>query len=103
MLIIQIQVHARIIHQCGLVQVDVNAIVGLEQERRLHARLAELLLRQVGSNAALGDAPNLAQPRTCVLIFLRVIVTANPPRQDVTRHGKLRLLLLDHKIGEIIL
>ena len=43
-LIIQIQVHTRVVHQLRLVQVQIDAIVGLEQQLGLHTRLAELLL-----------------------------------------------------------
>ncbi len=49
------------------------------------------------------DAAYLAQPRARVLILLRVIVTSNPPGGDIARHGKLSTLLLDDKVGEVVL
>ena len=84
-------------------QIHVNAVIGLEQQRGLHTSLAELLLRLVRSNATVKNSAYLAQPWAGVFIFLCIIVTTNPPCRDVARHGKLGTFLFDNEVSEIVL
>ena len=102
-LVVEVQAHARVVEQGGLVQVDVESVVGLHLQRGLHAGLAELVLRAVGRHRLVKEAAYLAQAAAGVLIFLGVVVAGYPPGHVVARHGKLGVLFLDDKVVQVLL
>ena len=101
---IQVKAGHRIILHRGLVQVDVQAFVGLHLDGHLHARLGEHLLRGITRQLVI-IVPVLdsAQARGVIGIFLGIVVSGNPPGRMVSGHSVLRELVLDYKIGKVVL
>ena len=102
-LVVEVQVHARVVDQSGFVQVDVEAVVGLHHQGRLHAGGREGSLRRVGRNGLLHQPPNLGEARSGVVVLLGIVVARNPEGGMVAGHGKLRVFLLDNEIVELFL
>ena len=102
-LVVQVEVHARVVHQGGLVQVDVKAVVGLQLQGGLHSRGRKGGLGHVAGIGTLHQTADFGQAALGVVIFLRVVVSGNPPGGMVARHGKLRMFLLDDKVHQVLL
>ena len=102
-LVVQVEVHTRIVHQSGFVQVDVQAVVTLQHQGRLYAGGREAGLRQVAGDGPGHQAAYLAQAAACVVILLRVIVTGNPPGGVVAGHGKLRTFVGNDEVAQVTL
>ena len=97
------EVHGGIVHTGGLVEVDIQAIVGAHLQRRLHGGGA-------GGGAGRGSldglfhlSANAGEFRLLVFELLGVVVTGHPPGSVVARHGKFRQLVGHDKVGEFFL
>ena len=88
--------HAGIVHKSSLVDIHVEALVCLELKRCLNSGRREHVL----VHAPAVHFPDLGEAAACVVIFLSIIVARNPPRCDISRHGELRMLFLEHKIDK---
>ena len=105
-LLVEVEVHGGIVNACRLMDVDVKAVAGFHLERRLHARVGEHRRRRVAliRLAVLGyDGPDAGERRDLVFILLCVVVARNPVGRVVASHGKLRVLLLDDEVVELLL
>ena len=127
-LVVKVEVHSCIVHQCCLVQIDVDAIISLELERCLHTSWRENSLRSIVPHHSVahtilgvvgatysntirlfptstsGDATtNVAQSSYLNRIFLSIVVASYPPSTVVACHCKLGLLLLDDEVVEVFL
>ena len=103
-LVVEIEVHGGIVHTGGLMDVDIQAVVGLHLQGRLHAGFREHRHRRVAPVDGLVELCADAG-EACLLCFLLlcVIVAGQPPCGVVAGHGKLGVLLLDDKIVQLVL
>ena len=102
-LVVEVEVHAAVVHQCCLVQVDVEAIGGLQLEGGLHAGRREGSLRGVGRDGTLHQTADFGQLGLGVVVLLRVVVAGNPEGGVVAGHSKLSMFLLDNEVVELLL
>ena len=103
-LVVEIEVHRRIVYQCRLVEVDVKSVVGLHLQCRLHTRFGEDADRRVAPVHSLVEArAYLGELRLLCLLLLRVVIAGNPPSRVVAGHGKLCVLFLYDEIIELLL
>ena len=102
-LVVEVEVHARVVDQGGFVDVDVEAVVALHLQGGLHARGREGGLRRVGRDGLLHVRADLGETRLGVVVLLGVVVPGDPECRVVARHGKLRPLLADGEVGELLL
>jgi hypothetical protein len=96
-------VHARIVKQRCLVEIDVKALVCTHLERSLHTVHRERSLRVIAADGVLHPACNLRETALCEVILLSVVVSRKPPCCVVTCESKLCKLLLDYEIAEVLL
>ena len=102
-LVVEVEAHARIIDECCLVQVDIQAVVGFHHQCRLYAGWREHRLRRVGCHGSLHKVANFAQAALGVVIFLGVVVARNPVCGVVSGHCELCVFLLDGEIHKVLL
>ena len=95
--------HRGVVDAGGLVDVDVKAVVGLQLQRGLHAGRREGGLRGVAGNSRSHPLTDARETRNLGLILLGVVVAGNPVGRMVAGHGKLRVLLLDDEVVEVVL
>ena len=98
---VEVEVHGRVVDQSCLVEVDVDAIVGLELQRGLDARFGEEGLREVLADGIVEIPADFAETRTCVIVFLRVVVTWNPPSRVVACHGEFGAFFRNDEVVEL--
>ena len=101
--LVVVEVHGGVVDAGRLVQVDVEPVVGLQLEGRLHAGGAGGCLRGVGRDGGWQFAAYFRQARLGVGILLRVVVARNPPGPVVAGHGELGVLLADDEVGQVAL
>ena len=97
------EVRGRVVQHFGLVDVDVQAVVGLHLQGGLDAAQGEALGRCVLEAHRLVPAPDLRQAGLRVVVLLGVVVAGNPPRRVVARHRELGELLPDLEVGQCVL
>ena len=97
-LVVQIQVHARVVDKGSLVQVDVKPVVRFHHQSRLYAGSRERCLRRVGGNGLLHQSSDFGKARDRIIVFLRVVIARNPKCDVVASHRELRMLFFNHKI-----
>ena len=96
--------HRGIVDAGSLVNIDVESVVGLHLERRLHTGFREHCHRRVSPvDRIVETTAYLGESRLLRLLLLRVVVAGKPPCLVVARHGKLGFLLLDDEIIEFAL
>ena len=95
-LVIQIQMHAGIVHKGSLMNVHIKSLVGLELKRGLHAGRREHVL----VHALAVHFSDLGKTAARIVIFLCIMVRRNPPGSDISRHGELCAFLLYDKIDQ---
>ena len=94
------QVHAGVVDERSLMDVDIESVIGLHLERGLHSAGAEEGLRAVAYHLLLEILADFGETAFAVLVFLGVVVARNPPAEMVAGHRELGELLLDHEIGQ---
>ena len=99
-LVIQIQMHAGIVHQCGLMDIDIQAVVRLHLQGGLHTCRGKRGLGRVRSDGRRHQPADFRKPGLRIVILLRIVVPRNPERLVVPSHGELREFLLDYEIGQ---
>ena len=103
-LVVEVEVHRGVVHACGLMDVDVESILGLELQGCLHAGGREHGHGRVAPVDRVVEARTyLGEPRLLRFLLLRVVVAGKPPCRVVAGHGKLGVLVLDDKIDEGVL
>ena len=102
-LVIEVKMHARIVHQCGFVNVNIQSVIGFHLKRCLHTCRRKQCLRSVAWNSSLHQSTDLRQSGFCVIVFLRIIVTCNPPCRMVSGHCKLTVFFFHGEIIEVLL
>ena len=80
--------------------VDVEAVVGLELEGRLHAAGTENLLRCIACGHLGRHGRNLRHLADVITVLLGVVVAGDPVRGVVARHRELGEFLRNHEIYE---
>ena len=96
--------HGGIVYTGCLVDVDVESVIGLQLQGRLHTGLRKDSYRRVVPvYRFLKLCADAAQACLLRFLLLRVVVAGQPPRRVVACHGKLGVLLLDDKVVEHIL
>ena len=95
--------HARIIHQSSLMQVDVKTFGCLHLQGSLYACGWKNTLRQVPVNSTTQQTTNFWQFRLGIVIFLCIIISRNPPSCMITGHGKLSMFFFYNEVGQILL
>ena len=99
----KIEVHGRIVEGGGLVDVEIETVVGLHLDSRLHARFRERGPRPAAVLMAhIPQTADLRQFRLRVVVLLRVVVAGNPPRGVVAGHRELGQFLLDPEADQRI-
>ena len=101
-LVVQVQVHARIVHKSGLMDIDIEAIGGLHLQRGLHTGLGEGGLRGVRTDGTAHVLPDFRKAGLRVVVLLGVVVAGYPPGGVVAGHGKLGVLFLDDEIVQVL-
>ena len=91
--VIQVQIGRRKVHHRRFMQVHIQTVRRFHLKRSLHTGRGKALLGGVAQAHFLGDAPDFRQPGLRIIVFLRIIVSADPPGRVVARHGKFRQLL----------
>ena len=99
----QCQVHGGIVYAGCLVQVDEITVLGLHEQGGLHGGGTCRSLAAVGGNGLVHPALYLAEPCGLPFILLGIVVASYPPCLVVSGQGKLGLLFLYYKIGEVLL
>ena len=105
-LVVEVEVHSRIIQASSLVNVDIKSILSLHLQRSLHACVREYCGRRIAlvRLAILGnDRADTCERSNLIFILLSVVVARNPVSSMVASHGKLCVLLLDYEIVEALL
>ena len=100
---VQIEVHARVIHQCSLMDIHIEPLVGLHLQGSLHARHRERRLRRIAAKRTLHHGFDFAQPGHGILILLSIVIAWNPERRVIAAHGEFRQFILDYEISHILL
>ena len=93
--------HTRVVYQGCLVDVDVEAVVGLELQGGLHSGGAEELVGGVALGHLVGHGRNLREAADVVAVFLGVVVSGYPVCGMVAGHRELGEFLADHEIDQI--
>ena len=94
-LVIQIKVDRREVDECSFVEVDVYALIALEHQRGLYARLREGGLRTVLRKCPVKESTDLRETAVLVVVLFGIVVTWDPVCLVVARHSELRELALD--------
>ncbi len=103
-LVVEVEVHRGVVDASCLVYVDVEPILCLHLQCRLHSRGREHGHGRVFPvDGIVQLCANLRQLALCRLLLLGVVVARQPPRGVVARHGKLRMLFLDDEIDQVFL
>ena len=102
-LLVQIEVHAGVVDQRSLVEVDPQTVVRVHLQRGLHTRRREYGLREVVLHGAFEQRPYFRQARARVVVLLRVVVARYPPCRVVARHRELRKLVHYDEVYEVTL
>ena len=100
---VQVQMHAGIVDESGLVDVYVQSLVRSKLEGGLHAVYGERGLGIIAGESLFEMLLNLAETALVVVVLLSVVVSWNPPGRMVCGHGELCELFLDNEIVEILL
>ena len=95
--------HGGVVDQGSFVEVDVDAIVGLELQGGLDARFGEEGLRKVLADGIVEIPADFAEARTGVIVFLRVVVAWYPPSRVVACHGELGAFFRNDEVIELAL
>lgn len=80
--------------------VDVESVVGFQQQGGLYAGGREERLREVGGDGRGHDFPDLGEPRDGVVVLLGVVVAGDPVGGHVASEGELRPFFADDEIDE---
>ena len=100
----QFKVHGGIVGTGGLVDVDIQAVVGFHLQRSLYTCLREDGNGRVAPiDSFLHASANLRQLRLLGLLLLGVIVARQPPGGMVASHRKLCTLFLNQEVVEVSL
>ena len=102
-LVVQVEVHAGVVDEGCLMQVDVEAVGGLHLQGRLHACGRELGLRGVVGDGAGHQAADFGKAGFGIVILLCIVIAWNPEGRVVARHGKLGMFFLDDEVVEVLL
>ena len=103
LLVVEVEVGGGVIQNGGLVDVDIQTVSGFHLKGGLYAGGREVLPRPAAAlMGILVQTANFRQLRLVIGIFLRVVVTGNPPCGMVACHRKLCQLLFNPKIDERI-
>ena len=102
-LVVQVQVHTRIVHQSCFMQVDVQSVCRLHLKGGLHTCRRELCLRGVACDSFLHQSAYFGKFGLHVVILLRIVVARYPKRLMVARHSKLGTFFLDNKVVQVLL
>ena len=97
-LVIQIEMHTRKIHQSSLMDIEINTISCLHLQWGLHTCRREDGLRSIAAHGSLQQTSDFWKLWFCIVIFLSIVITRNPPCLMVTSHGKLSTLCLYYEI-----
>ncbi len=99
--VVEHEVHGRIVDQGRLVEIDVESVVALELQGRLHAGGRKDGLREVVRDGLFEMTADFGEPRTGIVVLLGVVVARNPPRRVVARHGELGALVGHDEINQL--
>ncbi len=100
---VKIEVHGGIVERGGLVDVDIESVVGLHLQGCLHAGARESRPRPATVLVAfLPETVDLREAALGVVVLLRVVVAWYPPRHVVARHHKLGQFLLEPEADESV-
>ena len=88
--------HAGVVHKGGFVDIDIESLVSFELKRGLDACRRE----HIRIHTLVVHIPDLGKAAACIIIFLCVIVSWNPPCGDISRHGELGVLFLDNEVNK---
>ena len=95
--------HAGVVYQGSFVQIDIQAVRRFHLKGSLYACRRELCLRRITGNGRFHKTADFRKFGLCKVILLRIIITRNPKRLMVTRHGKLGTFFLNNKVVQILL
>ena len=101
-----VEVHAGVIYQRSLVDVDVESIGSLHLQGSLNTSIGEgggTGVAGMRLDYARHQLADLTETRLCITVFLGVVITWNPPSHIVGGHGKLSLFFLHHEIDQLLL
>ena len=97
------EVHSGIVHTGGLVEVDIQAVVGAHLQRGLHGGGAGRRAGGVGLDSLFHLSADAGESRLLVFELLCVVVAGNPPSGVIARHGKFGQLVGHDEVGEFFL
>ena len=100
-LLVEVEVHGRIIQTGSLMDIDIKTILRLQLKGSLHARIRENSSRRITLiflTISSDDRTDTSQRSDVVLILLCIIITWNPVCSMITSHCKLSVLLLNHEV-----
>ena len=100
-LVVKVQVHAAIVNERCLVDIEPFTTIRFEEHRGLHTGGREIGGGEVRLTGLLLDATDLTQFAARIFILLRIVVTRDPIGSNVTRHRELGMLLFDNEIVEV--
>ena len=95
---VQYEMHAGIVDQSCLVNVDIEAVIRLHLKGGLHTGHRERSLGGVAAEGLLIVGPDFGKTALGVLIFLGVVVRRNPDSLVVSGHCKFGKFILDAEI-----
>ncbi len=99
----QDQVGGRIVEYPGFVDVDVESLVGFHLQGRLYGPGGDVGLRSVVGTRGCVYAGNLRQTGPGIIVFLGVVVSADPPGSMVTGQCEFRLFLGYLEVGQFVI
>ena len=92
--LVEVEVHCGEVEHGGLVDIDVEAVVGLHLQSCLQAGVGKALPRPAaGEVRIVVQAAHLGEAALGVVELLCVVVAGDPPRRVVARHAELRQLV----------
>ena len=97
------QIGRRIIEHGGLVDVQVQSLVGLHLDGRLHAPGRESFLGGIRNPHLLTVAADLREAALLEVVLLRIVVAGHPPGRMVTGEGEFRQFFPDVEIHQFVL
>ena len=96
--------HARVVDEGGLVQIDVQPVIALELKGGLYgARAGKALPLVVMGVGLVHQRGNFAEAALGVVILLRVPVAGDPVGGGIAGHGELGQLIRDGEVGQLFL
>ena len=94
LIICQVEVHGREIQYRGLMDIDIQAVVGLHLQGGLQPSVGEALPGPAAADMrAVVQLAHLAEAALGVVELLCVVVARYPPCHGVARHSELRQLV----------